>query len=929
MKMIRVLFLGLLLFGSLIRQAVSQSATVTVDQQLSNGVRVGTVKQWNGSFFNPLPSLPATINTSVGSTLVFQGDQALYSSQKYNNWNGINDVTNHHGFQIQNSGRLTSNFQPTYSGGVTIQSALLDTPSINAGTIGFQDPWLVDYADPNYGGTLRNQGISAPFRTLNSPFTPNTSASSNGYTYNGVFLNQGNNPLNPTPPYYSVQAPQTQSIGGYTGYFQNWTTSGAIVQGTGYTQTPVVFTAANATVTANYKGHLISSNTTPTGYNGQRRLAFDAIRNTYLQVYESAGQIWLSTAVGNGAWSNETLIGNGINPTIDSHGGRVTVAYVFQASNQVSSKIYNLDANGNISLLYTSFVPTRMTLNNVQYIVSPLPQSRPVIKNIFDYSAGFLAFDASIVPYSGGTPQSGIIVCEGETTLGGDNEFIWHIFAQVPQSFVTDPAKTVYRNPTMDLLPNSGSLGSYSKVALVWQTYTTGNDVAPINYVEVSPNFQLSSVTSLPVNAGQTVQYQKPSLVTDASGNKYIAWEAYDHNYGKNVILYKYVPSWNDPTYAMTEFVISNNSFNPSIAQKSDGTIFIFHHADGGYIRELYNTSPAYNGGSWQAGVLVSKGQYPNAAQHSTDARLAYTINSSAAPYPIAFATGYSNQNVTETLGSGHAATLLNKTRIAIGDSSGTARFALTLADVSFETGGQTKTIGVRRTPDTLHVTSANILDLLQSNSFSAATAVKVTASLSVRTKALNALRSNIAVQAELYDAATSAVLAASSPVSLTASDTAKDLTLSINTANLSFAGKSLAVRAKVSGLVPTASYHVEATNIVEASDATSSGQNTLVSLVAVPTEFSLKQNYPNPFNPATTIEYALPQAAKVSLKIYDILGREIQTLVNEPKPAGFYTATFDASRLSSGTYFYKLEARSSGSQAGSFVQTKKMVLVK
>ena len=86
--------------------------------------------------------------------------------------------------------------------------------------------------------------------------------------------------------------------------------------------------------------------------------------------------------------------------------------------------------------------------------------------------------------------------------------------------------------------------------------------------------------------------------------------------------------------------------------------------------------------------------------------------------------------------------------------------------------------------------------------------------------------------------------------------------------------------------------------------------------------DFRLAQNYPNPFNPTTNITYVLPKTENVSLKVYDVLGREVATLVNEVKPAGVYTVPFNASNLASGVYFYKL-------QAGSFVQTKKMMLVK
>ena len=89
-----------------------------------------------------------------------------------------------------------------------------------------------------------------------------------------------------------------------------------------------------------------------------------------------------------------------------------------------------------------------------------------------------------------------------------------------------------------------------------------------------------------------------------------------------------------------------------------------------------------------------------------------------------------------------------------------------------------------------------------------------------------------------------------------------------------------------------------------------------------IPDRFTLEQNYPNPFNPSTSIQYALGSMQYVSLKIYDVLGNEVATLVNEEKSAGDYEINYNALQLSSGIYFYKL-------QAGSFVETKKMILTK
>ncbi len=89
-----------------------------------------------------------------------------------------------------------------------------------------------------------------------------------------------------------------------------------------------------------------------------------------------------------------------------------------------------------------------------------------------------------------------------------------------------------------------------------------------------------------------------------------------------------------------------------------------------------------------------------------------------------------------------------------------------------------------------------------------------------------------------------------------------------------------------------------------------------------IPTEYSISQNYPNPFNPTTTIKFALPQAALTKLIIYDLFGREILTVINKEIQAGYHQIDFDASKLPSGVYFYRI-------QSGKFIHTKKMILIK
>jgi len=91
---------------------------------------------------------------------------------------------------------------------------------------------------------------------------------------------------------------------------------------------------------------------------------------------------------------------------------------------------------------------------------------------------------------------------------------------------------------------------------------------------------------------------------------------------------------------------------------------------------------------------------------------------------------------------------------------------------------------------------------------------------------------------------------------------------------------------------------------------------------LTIPDNYSLSQNYPNPFNPSTKINYTIPKSGLVSLKVYDLLGKEVASLVNEVVNAGSHEVLFNASNLSSGTYFYRIKV-------GDFISTKKMSLLK
>ncbi|MBI3764981.1 MAG: T9SS type A sorting domain-containing protein, partial [Ignavibacteriales bacterium] len=95
------------------------------------------------------------------------------------------------------------------------------------------------------------------------------------------------------------------------------------------------------------------------------------------------------------------------------------------------------------------------------------------------------------------------------------------------------------------------------------------------------------------------------------------------------------------------------------------------------------------------------------------------------------------------------------------------------------------------------------------------------------------------------------------------------------------------------------------------------------------PKEFALHQNYPNPFNPVTEIRYDLPEPSRVTVKVYDVLGREVATVVDAIQEASAQQASWDARAVASGLYFYRLDATSLTDAAHTFMQVRKMMLVK
>jgi len=855
------------------------------------------LKQWTGASFGSPLGAHYSFTYTGGTQQILLGDQATYSTQKYYQWEinsrPISDVTNYHLFDELTSTNLSSNFYS--SNNATIQAQLLEVGTAG-GSLSFQDPWLIDYSDPGYPNQMRNRGMSA---ILN----PVAYAQNNiGLTSrdSGVFLNQNPNFL-PGIATYSVSAPSTQPIGVYTGVFQNWSATGAHFQHANLGQTAVVFDAAGAVVSANYKGIHLSNNASTWQHNSQRKFVRTNDGNLH-SVYESLNHVWYEISTDKGTtWQ---LANNG--KPLDTYGGKLPaidcqvndVAIVWQepwqGSGTAGLRIARFQA-GVMSPYYPldAFVSSTAYSQNLD----------PVIAYDFE--------DRAVVAWENKNNPVGIELEYGPLGNITPGTYAWSF---IYQTVITgtdincvNPTISVAKNPT----------DQYHMVYnLAWQ-YIQSSSNSSLNYCTIMADgysASLSSISSASSGAGFW-QNQIPSIVSMNDNTARLVWFGYTPWYG-NRAVYRYTNT--NGSWSSTVVNMGSNVIQPCINSTNDGKFVIGWVQNNGSLTNDCVTSDNLYG----LNSLTPVGnnlQLNNAVSLST----MYSMPFQNQTVPFSFG-GSSN------LGSIHKTSdqALRRGRAVVSVVNG-RQYCVGAGDIIAD-NVNVGFVSLDSAPMSLG--KGALGNFLRTQDFAVNNNSKITCSLfhgmidpTDSTDIVNSLgiKEYIGIKVAILDAQTNKLLSVIGNYNI--ADGEKDSTTIANySISLSGIGQR---RIRLAFLLDDnvqAEYVINEffTNGKSVDLAKSMKEEISLNIGETITDYALDQNYPNPFNPTTTIAYQIPNDGRVTIKIFDVTGREVTTLVDEFKPSGQYSVKFDASRLSSGIYFYSI-------RSGDYNAVKKMSLIK
>lgn len=925
-------------------QNEQDSFALVVNQKKSSGATLGGSKigRWDVSDqeFDDVSFSGSSVilDTAawVGNAEVFRADQGVYLNpkEKYNEWTGFGDnVVNHKVFQLQNQ-QYISQFQKTYSD-ISVTTKFPEYTSANgSGSIKFKDPWLIDYADPVFNDEMRNRGGNAEFYPHSAPFIPGFSTI-NGKLYNGLFLGENPNFL-PNLPNYTVRA-EAQSInfGGSLGtrqvYPMGWEGDDADFEDDDATETAVVFNASGAEARAKMKVSRISNSSSI--FKANQRKVERSNNDWEHMVYESMGHVWYEVKEPSGSWEfvegpGGIHMGDGtkspsiaVKPTTSAWPWQYMTALVWQEGSNLRLQTFRYDSG---SGTYIDAAP-------YEFISTGQSSSYNTQPNVV-----WTDNEELIVIYK---------------TSSGIKYSVWTFHPT--QIYLGEVASGTISGTTgaSNITASTSTSGTNSFVGIAWEEdmgisgppYYYGTEIkfASIKYISGSSSATVV-VTPRRISNGSVVRNKEPSIVQKAVGTFLVGW----------ISGVTTNSTWGDPYD--TKATVASVVGCPFVICVSRSNLD--HHVRSVSVSKLWDNSEGYVGWSQiydQAGwidynkfvessalftfkSLNTKGWNVQLTSASDDDDI-----SAQSYYPKTAPYYWLRSN---SLGSYLKQVPLTATQgrsLVLSDSSGRAGLSIGIGEFfvdgqpvgfvpldQFEEESENFEFGEGTQK---HQSIEDLEHNLITNSFLITKDTELTFdehvflgdSLSIL-ELLNK-QGKVSVSINLVNNTTGMKEGVLREYSLTRENglTRNKKSWSVDLSQFDEGEKRIELK------VTTNLKGIKAEIETSYSDDFARGKvqpKKFYELEAQKTEiiadYQLAQNYPNPFNPSTQIEYQIPEAGLVTLEIFDVLGRKVQTLVNERKEVGRYSVTFNARSLATGVYVCQLTA-------GNFTSSKKMYLIK
>ena len=869
-------------------KVVNQAKPISFQALRSNGnIETGVhaehwmyvVNLWNTSF-------PGYLTINHKETLRSSPFFLTTNNDKFNYWKNSNEtyVLNYKDFLYTDiyPANLIANYKTSY-GGVTIQSYI---DNFSGYFIEFKDPWLVDYNESPYG--IRNQGMSAPFKELTSPF--NLSLNSD---YNGVFLDQDYN--TPGQPYYYIGIPSNITISGKSHklYLQSWDTSGAKVKFANADSTPVVFLSNNASVTANVKATQLSSNNNTYLKNGQSKIVRTPdLQNTLHMVYESMGHVWYETSTDNGqTWD---LMNNG--HPIDNGGGKnPSIDFVYFNSTGLAGTIF-------VVIVYQE--PGYLNYSNLKALVY----------KGFDDLNGFTNIQTATVyssnDFYSSYDEDPVIAIDsyGYTRIVWQDIYHGQLYIQSGGFSsgglqLTGTAQAISGTSTYSKHPAiaaSKVVGGTEIGQLAWEENNA------IKYVALSGITPYGSIETPSSGNGYNIN-KNPSLAFYSDNiTPVLAWKVFDNSSYtyKAQLRIKYEGTNWSPFWTFS-YIAGNDINSVNINSNIDNKFVL---AWGG--RQDNNQYITSVGGPNNVYSLSTYGdiQISNAGSTMGDMKIS-SFDRYSTPY------SFTESAVTQGLSKiTRDSSIVVSRGICLTTQKGTYKFDM--GDIKLN--GHPVLFSNSNFDSTSQKMSNNTIESLPFN-LSDMSDFRFTVNyqpVSGNNSPVN--NDKIKFNIKLVDASTGKVLG--NLVNQSLDKTSKENIYSVNPKGIGSGGVKLVLRVN---LDKGESYTIENSVVTKQNSVKKVDVKQITFNGKAPVnDYGLAQNYPNPFNPTTVINYQIPKDGMVTINVYDILGNVVKTLVNEYKQSGRYNVTFNGSNLSSGVYLYTIKSNN-------FTATKKLLLLK